>query len=116
MDTADTAECGGVRVPGVQEYVDSASRAASRSTHLPHISPISPPYLSASRAVRWSICSLIRAELWTCLARDANLSVLTVSAIDAAATHAIIVVLQFPPSESASKRVSFESRYGTCLA
>lgn len=27
---------------------------------------------------------------------------------------AIIVVQQFPPRESLSKRVSFESQYGTC--
>ena len=28
---------------------------------------------------------------------------------------AIITVLQFPPNESCKRRVSFESRYGTCL-
>lgn len=31
-------------------------------------------------------------------------------------TQATIIVLAFPPSESCSNRVSFESRYGTCVA
>eukprot|EP00967_Tisochrysis_lutea_P120658 scaffold198078_cov27-Tisochrysis_lutea.AAC.4 len=38
------------------------------------------------------------------------------SAMDAAATHATMVVFVLPPKESASSRVSFESRYGMCFA
>lgn len=50
------------------------------------------------------------------LARLAYLSVLCVSSNVKISgdIHAIITVLQFPPSESLSIRVSLESRYGIC--
>ena len=45
-----------------------------------------------------------------------HLSELTVSSnwSDAGETFVMIAVLQCPPSESLSSRVSLESRYGTC--
>ena len=50
-----------------------------------------------------------------CRARLAYLSVLSVSSRSASPgdTHASIIVLELPPSESCRRRVSFESRYGT---
>ena len=92
--------------------VRPVARAVSETpsnTHRRSVASRSSSALSASFTLAW---------LRTCAARSANLSVDSVSEAAAAAaeTHATRVVLQFPPNESSSSRVSFESRYGMWAA
>ena len=75
----------------------------------------------AMMAVYCSIAALTLSTLrsifiWMFFARLAYLSVLMVSSREMieGPTLAIIVVLQLPPSESLSSRVSLLSRYGMC--
>mmetsp|Transcript_2737 Transcript_2737/g.7417 ORF Transcript_2737/g.7417 Transcript_2737/m.7417 type:complete len:214 (-) Transcript_2737:2060-2701(-) len=61
---------------------------------------------------------LLRRRLFLiCIARDAYLSVLRVCSwlTSAGDAHAMNSVSEFPPSESDSRRVSLELRYGTCV-
>eukprot|EP00961_Rhodomonas_salina_P104982 1413713-Rhodomonas_salina.1 len=56
------------------------------------------------------------ATFWIFFARSAKRSADSVSSTLTAAGEALhnITVTEFPPNESCSSRVSFESRYGTC--
>ena len=98
-----------------------AGRGVRGPLHVPLLAPVSPPPSPQPQPPPPTTSSPPpppsgARHVMITLARCANLSVerLSPNAISAGETAAITVVLQLPPRESASSRVSLLSRYGTC--